>query len=179
MQNKIVNLENTINLPENQKTTNLEVQQMEDVIAEMEERRYRANNVIILNINESLKASRGERLEDEKQTVLEALESVNITDRNISIQRLWKYVQNRCRPLKVSFANPNDAKEVLKNRRNLPNMKMFADQTIKQQKYYKTIKQKLLDIIANGDNSKTIRYINTVPTIVSKGDERGRNQKNL
>ncbi|CAG9765929.1 unnamed protein product [Ceutorhynchus assimilis] len=109
IQEKIDILEAT---PHQLATANIS-EEIENMITEMEERKLRSKNVIILNINESIKANRIERSLDEKQTVLKLLENINIVDRNVVVQRLGKYQQNRCRPIKVVFDNANDAKEVL------------------------------------------------------------------
>ncbi|CAG9760277.1 unnamed protein product [Ceutorhynchus assimilis] len=65
IQEKVDSLEAT---PHQLATANIS-EEIENMITEMEERKLRLKNVIILNINESIKANRIERSLDEKQTV--------------------------------------------------------------------------------------------------------------
>lgn len=139
---------------------------IEEFLAEVEERKYRAMNVMIANIKESSKTNHIERLNEEKETVLNIFKDVTLTDTNIRLQRIGKFSKDKCRLLKVTFKNPADAKETLKISKTLKIVKIFGDQTVKQREYYKVVKKRLQEIISTGDNSKTIKYINSIPTIV-------------
>lgn len=144
------------------------VSQFENCISEMEQRKNRSKNIIIMNVKESSKPDRNERIAEETQTIKKLLENIKLSDNNFKLFRLGKYTQERNRPLKVCFNSSADAVEVLRNRTkiNIPNLLIFGDQTVQQRDYYKFIKARLNALIAGGDNTKTIKYINSVPTIV-------------
>lgn len=65
-----------------------------------------------------------------------------------------------------------EAVKILKNRHQIigkiSNLRIYGDQTKKQRDYYKIMKNKLDSIIASGDNTKIIKYVNGVPQIVNK-----------
>lgn len=142
----------------------------ENLITEMLDRQNRMSNVVIFNVKESQKNSRTERNEDNIDTVKDILKDINVSKDNLKAYRLGKYDPNKNRPIKVIFNSAEDAKYVLKNKINIkvPSIRIYGDQTRAQREYYLFVKQKLQDIIDNGDDTKTIRYINNKPTIVNK-----------
>lgn len=66
--------------------------------------------------------------------------------------------------------SPEDAINVLKNKQliKIPSVKIFSDQTVAQRQYFQKVKIELQELIAKGDHSKTIKYINNKPTIVNR-----------
>ncbi|KAJ8946417.1 hypothetical protein NQ314_008899 [Rhamnusium bicolor] len=142
----------------------------EDIISEMLERQKRANNIMISNLDEA-----NSNTKDDLTSVKLILKDLNVDVDNIKMNRIRKPNQQRPRLVKVILKNPEDAITVLKSRRNvkMPSIKNFQDQTKKQIQYYKDIKNELQHLIDNGDHTKTIRYINNKPTIVTR-----MNQKN-
>lgn len=142
----------------------------EDIISELMERQRRASNIIISNIKEPSSNSRENRTEDDKRNVADILKDINVDLSNIKVFRLGKFMPSKNRLLKVVLNNSEDAVNVLRNKRNVtvPSIRIFGDQTKKQQNYFHTIKKQLEDLKANGDDTKTIRFINNKPTIVKK-----------
>lgn len=98
------------------------------------------------------------------------LSDFEITKDKIKTFRLGKYDKNKNRPIKVLLNSPEDAKNVLKNKKTIkvPSIIIFNDQTKMQREYYNDVKQKLNNLILSGDTSKTIKFINDKPTIVIK-----------
>ncbi|XP_074031442.1 uncharacterized protein [Leptinotarsa decemlineata] len=78
-----------------------EKMEMEEFINEMEERRKRANNVMIINVNESNAENRIHRLEDEKNTVKQLLQNIDSNIENFRVMRGGKYDGRKSRPIKV------------------------------------------------------------------------------
>ncbi|VEN42330.1 unnamed protein product [Callosobruchus maculatus] len=126
---------------------------MEITVAEVMERQERASNLIIYNVNESVKPTHADRNSEDREAV-----------------KLGKNSSNRARPIKVILKTSGEAKQVLRDRNLIktPGIKIYGDQTKAQREYFKKIKAELERIVADGDNTKTIRYINNVPTIASK-----------
>lgn len=139
----------------------------EEIISEMLERQKRANNIMISNLDESNSNTNNN---NDLASVKSILKDLNVDVDNIKVVRIGKPNQQRPRLVKVTLKNTEDAITVLKSKRNVkvPNIKIFQDQTKKQIQYYKDIKNELQRLIDNGDNTKTIRYINNKPTIVMK-----------
>lgn len=141
----------------------------EEVICEMLERNKRKKNVIILNMSESQKTNIKQIKEDDKNKVIDAIAATGV-QANVNVFRLGRYTENKNRPIKVVFETEEDSRNVLKNKHKIANknLKIFGDQTPMQSKYYKKIKAKLQDMEAQGDKSKTIKYIKGRPVIVEK-----------
>lgn len=146
----------------------------ENLITEMIDRQNRMSNVIIFNVKESQMNSRIERNNDNINTVKDLLGDIKIDTDHIKAFRLGKFDPSKTRPIKVIFSSVEDAKYVLKNKNNIkvPSIRIYGDQTQAQRKYFLYIKQQLQEIIASGDDTKTIRYLNNKPTIVDKKDSK-------
>lgn len=144
----------------------------EEIISEIIERQKRASNIIIANLNESSHFSSDS--DSDLSVVKTILRDINIDVDDIKVSRLGRSNQQRPRLLKVMLKNQADAITVLKSKMNvkMPNIKIFQDQTKKQIQYFKDIKNELQRLIDNGDNTKTIRYINNKPTIVRKNNQK-------
>lgn len=142
----------------------------EDVIEEIEERQKRANNILISNVKESNSISRENRLEDDKVKVKDILQGVEVDLTDIKVFRMGKYLPSKSRLIKVVFKKREDAVMVLKNKNKIkvPSIQIFGDQTNKQRQYFQKIKSQLEEIKSNGDNSKTIKFVNNVPKIVAR-----------
>lgn len=145
----------------------------EQFINEISERQKRASNVIILNVNESNKAVRSQRIADDKSAVEQILQDIDIGLQDIKVFRLGKFQPNRIRPLKVCFLTNNEALMVLRNKKSLtvPNVKIFADQTKSQREYFNKVKNQLEECKRRGEQ-KIIKYINNVPTLVNPRKEK-------
>lgn len=145
------------------------IEKSEEILMEMIERQKRESNIMVANIKESKLNSTEQRKEEDLNVVKTVLQNFNIDLTNITAFRVGKLVPDKNRLLKVILKNREDAKLVLKHRDTIAaHIKIFGDQTKKQRDYYLYVKNKLQSLIEQGDNSKTIRFINNKPTIISK-----------
>ncbi|CAG9760600.1 unnamed protein product [Ceutorhynchus assimilis] len=142
----------------------------------MMERKNRAKNIIIFNVNESKAKTLAERNLDDDRTVGAVFENFDINKDGFRSFRLGKYVADRAWPIKVILESEADAKNILKNRKNIsiPGVRVNNDQTNMQRDYYRGVKAELQRLVESGQNNKTIKFINNKPTTVDKKD----NQKN-
>lgn len=141
---------------------------MEKAISEWEERKKRNSNVLVMNVNESTKHNKEERTQDETDRVRRLFSELQLTGNGFKVFRIGKFDPDKVRLLKVIFNNESDARHVIYNRNKIPgNVKVFRDQTKVQRDYYKCIKEKLKEYTDRGDTTKTIKYINSIPTIVN------------
>ena len=149
---------------------NLGVVEKEELIYEMLDRQNRKANIIIYNVKEPDLNTQSERSSQDNETVKNILENFDIGRNNWKVFRLGKFVANKARPIKVILNSPEDAINVLKNKQliKIPSVKIFSDQTVAQRQYFQKVKSELQELIAKGDNSKTIKYINNKPTIVNR-----------
>lgn len=161
-----------LNMQNERNTVDNPAFEMEEIINEMTERQRRANNVLIFNVNESSTANRSDRTREEINTVKGILTHAEKNLGSFKVMRIGKYTAGKTRPLKVMFETREEAVKILKNRQQIigkiSNLRIYGDQTTKQRDYYKFVKNKLESIIASGDNTKIIKYINGVPQIVNK-----------
>lgn len=143
---------------------------MEDIISEMLDRQNRASNVIVFNIKESVKKTQAGRNEDDNESVKTILADFPVDWSSVKLFRLGKFSVGRNRPIKVLFNSVSDAKQILRNRNRLkvPGIKIHADETKAQRDYFHKVKSRLDELIAGGDNSKTIKFVNSKPTIVTR-----------
>lgn len=174
LQEEIVNIKKSINTGENNRIME------EDVIYEMMERQNRRKNIIVYNVKESAMNSRQERNTDDNNTLKNILKDMQINLNNIQSFRLGKFDVAKNRPLKVILSSNDEALYVLKNKTkiNIPSIRIYGDQTKMQREYFLSVKQKLDELKAAGDNTKTIKYINNKPTIVNMSSLTQNNRKN-
>lgn len=141
----------------------------EEIINEILERRKRRKNIIIYNVRESQKTIHVERKEHDKDTVKSILTPIEILTDKIHTMRLGKYDSEKNRPIKVTFEEADDVITVLKNKKKIiaSDVRISDDRTIAQREYFNQIRSKLEELKMKGDDSKTIKYVNGKPTIVS------------
>ncbi|KAJ8945300.1 hypothetical protein NQ318_002757 [Aromia moschata] len=141
---------------------------METYITEMQDRQNRMSNIIISNIKESNQTTRSSRILDDTNTIKAVLSPIDLDDTyKFKIQRLEKFDPEKNRLIKVILPSRDHALNILRNKNKItiPGVKIFGDQTKAQKEYYLHLKRQLTEL---GDDSKTIKYINNVPRIVSK-----------
>nr|CAI5865987.1 unnamed protein product [Callosobruchus analis] len=105
-----------------------------------------------------------------KHSTTNAGSSTNIdkTSRN-----LGKILPNRARPMMI-LKTPDEAKLALicRNLIKTPGIKIYGDLTKAQREYFRKIKAELDRIVADGDNSKAIRFINVPTIVISSSDSK-------
>lgn len=149
-------------------TQNNDIYTNEKLIREVQERKKRENNIIIMGISESDSSNAKERNFQDEAEVLKILEQL-VTDipKPRNIFRIGKLNPGKARKIKVCFEKPDTALSVLKSRNKLPNnLKIFSDQTPTQHKFYALIKDELNKRISEGETDITIKYVNGTPAIV-------------
>lgn len=143
----------------------------EDIIAEVNERELRSKNIIISGIPEPESLNKVERIKIDKNEVTSVIKQI---DNNFPeperILRLGKYDVKKTRPIKLCFKSQEIAKSILRNRNNIKteNIKIYSDQTPKQQKYLKNLKDELNRRQEKEEKNLIIKYHNGVPQIVKK-----------
>lgn len=152
----------TSSLTENQLCLN------EQLVQEIQDRRNREKNIIIVGLPEPIAANDEERrLKDET----EVQKIISLMDENtpkpIKTFRIGKYTTHKSRSIKVCFDSLQTAKNILRNKNKTPEtIKIFSDQTPAQQKFLKTLQEELAVRTNNGENDITIKYIHGTPKIV-------------
>lgn len=140
----------------------------ESLIREISDRQEREKNVIITGVPEQTCQSADERIRKDELDIMEITRSIcNDIPKPTKIVRLGKYNPSKNRRLKVCYNTKETAKQLLRNKTNLPdNIKIFSDQTVAQQKYLKSLKEELSRLTNEGQKDLTIKYINGIPTII-------------
>ncbi|CAH2098383.1 unnamed protein product [Euphydryas editha] len=149
-------------------TQNNDIYTNEKLIREVQERKKRENNIIIMGIAENDSNNTKERNFQDEAEVLRILKQI-VTDipKPKNIFRIGKYNPGKTRKIKVCFEKPETALSILKSRNKFPNnLKIFSDQTPTQHKFYALIKDELNKRISKGETDITIKYVNGTPAIV-------------
>lgn len=138
---------------------------------ELEERKKRANNLIIINVPESSKLNQIEKIQDDKIQITNILNKIdsNIEINSINTLRLGSMRPDKPRPVKVILKNSTEAINILR-RKNFyltnSTVKIFSDQTPNQRKFLSDLRQELETRIKGGEVGLTIKYMNNKPTII-------------
>lgn len=158
-----LNSYNTSSIPEPNK-----IKQNEEIIHEIQERKKRENNIVLVGISEQCNTNTKERIEKDKAEVLNIISLVTKDiPKPVKIFRIGKYDAEKNRKLKVCFDNREPVMLLLRNKDKLPdNIRIFSDQTPAQLKYFLAIKDELTKRKNNGEDDITIKYINGTPKIV-------------
>ena len=87
-----------------------------------------------------------------------------------AVFRFGKSLNGKPRPLKVVFVNETDASIVLKNASEFAkkNITVKNYMTVEQRRYLETVRSDLNRRILAGKTDLTIKYVDKIPTIVSK-----------
>lgn len=156
--------------------TNRSSVESEEMMMELIERQKRECNIMVMNVKEPQSLTSGTRRQEDLNSAINLLKDFNVDTTDLKVFRVGKVAPNKNRLLKIILKSRHDAIAVLKNRENIPQgVKVFADQTKKQRDYYLSIKSQLEERMAAGDTTKTIRFINNVPTIVNKNQASQKN----
>lgn len=157
-----------INLQTCAPSTSLTTLAIEGLMSEIRERRERCKNVIITGVTEALSENNEARKNMDKKQVQNIIEIISNECPEIEhIARLGKYSSNKIRPLKVCFKSKEVAVSVLKSRNKLGSdtIKIFADQTPKQQNHFKYLQEELKRRTSEGEKDLIIKYIRGTPRI--------------
>ena len=171
-ENKIKTIADTVNKidPKTSETRVNRLQANENIMREIQERKKRECNIIMVGVAEPAGDNIKERYINEESEVIKIITSLkNDISKPEKFFRLGKYNPEKPRKLKVCFANPEQTTYLLRNKDKLPaNVKFFSDQTPTQYKYLTYVKDELKRRTANGETNLTIKYIQGTPTIINK-----------
>ena len=99
------------------KTESLSVNALseDEIIAEVEERQQKANNVIVYNIPESAQKSNDDKIKDDYGRCVTLITKICPNVTFVSCKRLGKINENRSRPIQLRFNSSDVAASILKN----------------------------------------------------------------
>lgn len=146
------------------------------VIFEINEGAKRESQVVILNVRESKKLVGVDRRQDGIDSVA-AIIPQELS--NMKLRRLGKPAQGKTRPVLLYAPSVTAARTILKSKRtNNYDIRFKPSLTQAQQLHLSTLRSKLDHLTQNGNNNRTIKYINGVPRIVDKQNFRPARNKN-
>lgn len=150
----------------------------EQIIRELQDRKKRENNIIIVGILEQSSISTRERILKDESDVLNITSKVSENiPKPIKVFRVGKYNAGKTRRIKVCYDKPETAMLLLRNKEKLPDsIKIFSDQTPAQQKYFLAIRDELTRRTESGETDLTIKYINGVPSITKQESKNSNHQ---
>lgn len=167
--NRFDQLEAQINAVKSPDGSRLSTVNPEESIDESVERSIRASNVIVYNVEESVEKSDVEVAND----ILEAIDPVLVVAPD-NVLRVGKKTDGRPRLLKLRFKSADLArlclrkKTVLRSHKNFSHVNIKDDKTPRQINYLKSLRTELKNREDAGEKNLTIKYVNHVPTIVTK-----------
>jgi len=150
-------------------SSSLNLERLEQTLAEISDRHSRSHNIILFNIPESTTQS---KYLDDKNTISSIFQQIGVLVEPINCFRLGK-LSNNCRPLRATLPNQHDVFDVLKNKRklsdlaNFKNISISSDKTLLQRKHLKNLFDELNSRKTAGETNLFIKYINGLP-IISK-----------
>lgn len=143
---------------------------MNEIIAEMNERELRKKNIMIFGLPEDLNNTQADR-----GTALEILKSAypNAPD-NFKLFRVGQVSANNTkpRPLKIILTSPEESIQILRNvkeirsKQKFSNLVITSDKTPNQTLQYKRLKEELITRTNNGETNLKIKYFNGEPKII-------------
>lgn len=162
--------EHEILIGEIERLKNVNSSNCSEILAELEDRRRRENNILILGCQENAASEPTALAQREKSIVINLLKQIvpEVTADDITrLIRLGKKEPNKIRPIKVTLSSGNLGKTILRQARTkLPaGLKVVSDQTLGQKLELDQLRREL-QRRKQTDPSLTIRYVNGVPKIV-------------
>lgn len=149
--------------------SNISTNSYDEIIYECQERITKQKNIIIFNLPESSSKSSSDRLEYDKNEVSKIINKiVDNCCQPIKIFRIGKYNPQKPRPLKVCFENADIALQILRNKNNQSEFKIYSDQTYKQRKHLSQLKEELLTRQEEGEQNLVIKYVKGTPKIITQ-----------
>lgn len=149
----------------------------EFIINEMNERNFRAANVLFYNIPECTSSSIEERVLHDKNEISKIINGISSDNKTpIKVIRLGKsYQPNKHRPIKAIFSSAGDAFDILKNKKhilsrlppNSSNIGISSDRTLFQREQMKKLRDQLAARQSSGEQNLTIKFTKGIPGIVN------------
>lgn len=167
-ENKLKSLESSLTTFATPTPTGNKLQANEQLIREIQDRRDREKNIIIVGLPEQNSETSEERYSKDETEVMRITSLLDDDiPKPIKVIRIGKYNPAKDRRIKVCYDKLGPAKQLLRHKSKLPeNIKIFSDQTPAQQKYLQTLKEELTRRSNEGESDLTIKYINGMPKII-------------
>jgi hypothetical protein len=139
-----------------------------EAINELEERRDKSKNVLLMNVPESNSATQALKLKDDLNVVINIVDKFdNLRKDNIKISRIGREDPEKIRPIKVTFSDCVDARHLLQNSRIIKGgIRAKPDMTMKQREQLRTLWKEVEDRRAAGEENLTVKFFNSFPKIV-------------
>lgn len=143
----------------------------ENIITELQERNFRAKNIIVAGIPEPKSINKTE-MENSDEIEIAKIVKMVVPDsaKPLRIFRLGKLNTDKNRPIKVCFESQDSAINILKNKNNINHnstVKIYSDQTPCQREQLKKLKDELGRRSENGEKNLSIKYIKGIPKIIA------------
>lgn len=140
----------------------------EKIINEMRERERRRNNLIIVGLPEPTNTDEAVRYSEDMRSVHKTFQDHLTTNPDIvKVIRLGNFISGKVRPVKVCFVNPDEVKQVFRNKNKLPsNIRVYYDQTPTEKSLMKELSKELTQRKENGETDLLIKYIKGTPRII-------------
>lgn len=153
---------------------------IEPAIEEIKEREKRSTNVVIFGVPEPVVEDREQRVQREMSAVRALLEKAgdDIRTDDIKIHRVGKYNKDKVRPVKIILPSRELALRVLKQRQKINTdggIYVKSDQTPLQRQHMKALLRELEERTKNGKEKLKIKYVNSIPRIVSVREQTPKN----
>lgn len=150
---------------------------LEDFISEQNDRSRRSRNVIVHNLPELSNSPNLAASKAHDANLIECLLghiNSSVPPSDIRHFRLGRGSRDKPRPLVVCMPSESAAIHVFKNFRkddvpnNLKNISLSHDRTLRERKHLEQLRATLKSRQDAGESNLTIKFVNGVPTIVSK-----------
>lgn len=149
------------------------------IISELNERKKRESEVIIVNVPESNKPAGVDRRQEDVE-IIKTLIPPDLSNLlpDINLRRLGKPTHGKIRPVLLYTPSSKVARAIIKSKPATgTNIKFKFSLTQAQQQHLNTLRAELDELVKDGDTNKTIRYINGVPKIINKPNFRAPKEK--
>lgn len=141
----------------------------ESVFREMNDRISRERSLVVFGIPEN------ESIQDDADVVLPIFQAIINNPNAYTIQsarRIGRIRADTPRPVKVVLTSGEEVRLVLRNKNKIQktrfrNVNIQRDLTAEQRQHIRSLRTELRDRKAKGERNITIRYIHSVPTIVT------------
>lgn len=141
----------------------------EKIIAEVEERQRRSYNLVLFNLPESGKNTDIEQVADDVDRAQKTVLPDDTNNENLKIvscSRLGKFTDGKDRPLRITFACPQQATAVLKKYKRIRDLYLNRDLTRLQQNESFSVRSEFRDRKQKGEDDIVLKYSNGIPKIV-------------
>lgn len=150
----------------------------EDIIAELNERRRRAQNVLVYNVPEKRSPDTKARISHDRTLMEKLIQglSQDIDSKAVKVLRLGRQNKDKVRPVKLVFCNDNEARAfsehfsketVVALDEAFVDISISRDKTLQERQHLMKLRSELNTRTGNGEKNLTIKYRNGIPQVVS------------